>query len=321
MSIITDRTSALAVAQEYAARGACLAILGTASHWNTEAILLAAQRLQRSRGLDRVAVCVSMTFTYAHMPQCERVTFSRDPRAGFLSMMAHLQALCGSPDSPYAAVTVLPHLDHAHPVRDRWALTEGLPFLASVMFDAQSYPPDENRRLTAEYVAAHGKQVLVEGILEELAVHGAAAHAAPAGDYAARAQEYVAATGVDYLVADLGTEQQAQTVGGARYLGERAREITARLGRPQLVLHGTSCLDPSQLAGLSRDGIARVNLWTRIAREAGQFAAQGVHERRSQIQAGEFDAADSRAYLMDSIERAAALMEETLIGLGYAGAT
>ena len=54
--------------------------------------------------------------------------------------MAHLKELCGRPDSPYASVRALPHLDHAHPERDEWALTEGLEYLSSVMFDAQEYP-------------------------------------------------------------------------------------------------------------------------------------------------------------------------------------
>ncbi len=52
--------------------------------------------------------------------------------------MGHLKALCEGPGAPYPQVVVLPHLDHADPKRDRWALTEGLPHLASVMFDAQS---------------------------------------------------------------------------------------------------------------------------------------------------------------------------------------
>ena len=211
---------------------------------------------------------------------------------------------------------VLPHVDHADPVRDKWALTEGLPYLASVMFDAQKYPPEENIALTSEYVRKYGKKVLIEGIMEELSVEG---HARGKGDdrYVEKAVDYISRTGVDFLVADLGTEQQSSSIGKGRYLGDRARELTRELGRAMLVLHGTSCLSNKQMAELPRDGIVRVNMWTRIARESGQYAARKLMERMDKVRDGDFEASESRQYLFDSIEKAADIMEETLELLGY----
>ncbi|MBN1421036.1 MAG: class II fructose-bisphosphate aldolase [Planctomycetes bacterium] len=321
MAIITGRARAAEWVEEFRRRKASMALFCTASPWNTEAILLAARRFGDRHGIEHPCVGVGMTFTYKHMPQAKRVHHADDARAGFRMVMAALDVLAGEPDSPYASVVVLPHLDHAHPERDRWALTEGLPHLASVMFDAQEYPSEENVRLTAEYVAAHGREVLVEGILEMLAVVGKDVDRGSGetdASYIDRAVEYVRRTNVDLLVGDLGTEQQATTVGTLRYRQERAKVLTERLGKAMLVLHGTSCLNPDQMASLAEDGVIRTNMWTRIAREAGLDAAEKLAGRMARIREGEFEAADPRTYLRDATERAASVMEEVLGILGYA---
>ena len=171
--------------------------------------------------------------------------------------------------------------------------------------------------MTKEYVKNYGKKVLVEGIMEELSVEG---HSSGKGDdaYVEKAVRYISETGIDFLVADLGTEQQSSSVGRCIYRKDRARELTKSLGKPMLVLHGTSCLVNEQMASLADDGIIRVNMWTRIAREAGQYAASKLMERMDEINKGNFEAAESRQYLYDSIERAAEIMEDTMGILGYA---
>ena len=84
-----------------------------------------------------------------------------------------------------------------------------------------------------------------------------------------------------------------------------------------LVLHGTSCLKKEEVESLPRDGIIRVNIWTRIVREAGQYAAKRIVERMEKIDKGDFESAESKQYLYDSTEKAAEIMEETLGILGY----
>jgi fructose/tagatose bisphosphate aldolase len=159
--------------------------------------------------------------------------------------------------------------------------------------------------------------VLVEGILGTLNVEGKTA-ALPVGDYCERAREYTLATGVDFFVADLGTEQQASSVGSARYDGDRTRGLTKALNKKMLVLHGTSCLTNDQVVGLAGDGIVRVNMWTRIAREAGQYAAQKLSERMDDVRAGVFDAAEANMYIRDNVEKAADIMCEMMEVFGYA---
>ncbi len=316
MTLVTQRAEALEITQLFRERGASMAIFCTAAHWNTEAILLAGQRIAEQYHLASVPLAVAMTFTYPHMPQAERITYSRHAPTGFLSNVAHLRALCDGPPAPYKNVTVLPHLDHADPKRDRWALVEGLPHLATVMFDAQKYPLDDNRAWTRDYVATYGDQVMVEGIIEELSVAGRTL-AVQQDAYIDKAVAYMRDTGVDLLVADLGTEQQSDRVGEARYLKARARTLTESLGEARLVLHGTSSLTPDQMTGLADDGVIRVNMWTRIAREAGQHAARRLIARAGAIEAGEFEATESRQYLDDSIEAAADVMVAVMETLGY----
>ena len=314
MTLITRREEALEYTEVFRTCTASMAIFCTAAHWNTEAILIAAQRIAEKYQLREVPVAVAMTFNYPYMPQAKRMTYSRHEQAGFLSNMAHLKVLC---DGPYKNVVVLPHLDHADPQRDKWALTEGLPHLATVMFDAQKYPFEDNLAWTRDYVDTYGKDVMVEGIIEELSIDGQH-EAVQQDDYVEKAVRYIEESGVDLLVADLGTEQQSNQVGGVRYLKDRAQSLTRGLGgQAKLVLHGTSSLEADQMQGLAADGIIRVNMWTRIVREAGQYAANQLIARQDAIQAGDFEAVESHQYLIDSTERAAQIMVDVMETLGY----
>jgi len=238
---------------------------------------------------------------------------------GFLSIMKQLYVLAGDPRSPYYNVQVLPHLDHADPVRDKWALTSGTEFLSSVMFDAQRYPLSQNIELTIDYVRNYRDTVMIEGIMDELSVfEGRMKEDKHEEDYHNRAFDYVKKTGVDFLVADLGTEQQSRGIGMSRYLKQRARNIHKIFSDKILVLHGTSCLSPEEIYSLPDDGILRVNMWTRIAREAGLYAIGKLKERGVLIERCDFNAIESNQYLMDSTEKAASIMEEIMVSLGYA---
>ncbi len=318
MPIVKGRKAALAVMEDVAAHRAALPIFCTASHWNTEAILLAATKICDRYGMESVPVSVAMTFNYRYMAQSRRVTHTNSAKLGFLSCMKHLQVLCDTPDSPYSRIKVLPHLDHADVEVDSWALTEGSEYLASAMFDAQRYPPEENVRITADYVRSFGDRLMIEGIMEELPVEGMHEVAHGSGDdYPERAKAYVGKTGVDFLVADLGTEQQS-AASSARYMQDRARAVTGALGgKPMLVLHGTSSLSDADFAGLPSDGVIRVNMWTKIARESGQHAASELFRRAPELYKNDFESAESHRYLMDSIEKAAEMMMEVMERLNY----
>jgi fructose/tagatose bisphosphate aldolase len=317
--VITGRYNAEKVTERIRVCKTSLPIFCTASHWNTEAILLAAKLIGDKYQIQNVPVAVAMTFNYEYMPQAQRMTYSKAARLGFLSNIQHLKVLADDKDSPYYGVTVLPHLDHADPVRDHWALTRGTDYLASVMFDAQKYSIGENVELTTEYVKTYGQKVLIEGIMDELRVFQSHEKLSDTSidDYPERAFEYVKKTGVDYLVADLGTEQQSQGVGNSVYLKTRALTIQKLFADRILVLHGTSCLSNEEIESLPDDGILRVNMWTRIARDAGLYAIERLKSREDEIKKNNFNAIESHQYLMDSIEKAASVMVTIMESLGY----
>jgi fructose/tagatose bisphosphate aldolase len=316
--IVTERNKVTDIINRIKSQKVCLPIFCTASHWNTEAILLAAKNIGEKYNIDKVPVAVAMTFNYKYMPQAQRITYTRDPKLGFISIMKHLNVLANDPVSPYYNVQVLPHLDHANPEEDKWPLTAGTEYLASVMFDAQKYPLEVNTRLTKEYVACYKNKVFIEGIMDELNVSVANTKTPSSIDnYPEQALDFVNETGIDFLVADLGTEQQSVNVKGSVYLKKRARDIQKLLSDRMLVLHGTSCLSNEEISTLNEDGILRVNMWTRIAREAGLYAIEQIYKRKEKIDKYDFNSIESNQYLMDSTGKAAYIMEEIMSLLGY----
>ena len=320
MPIITTRKESLKIVNKVIENNASMAIFCTASHWNTEAILLAAKKLCDKYQIESVPLSIAMTFNYPYMPQAQRVTHCKNAKLGFQSIMEHLHLLCDSPDSPYRNIVALPHLDHADPERDGWALTEGTKYLASAMFDAQRYPAVKNMAMTRDYVEKYGRDIMIEGIMEELVVadkHAKSENSSTDG-YLEKADVYVKTTGIDFLVADLGTEQQTSSSGGVKYLKERASGLTSILGRKMLVLHGTSSLNTNQMLNLPEDGVVRVNMWTKIAREAGKYATCNLFKRADSVFSNDFEAIESNKYLMDSIDKASDMMLEILETLNYA---
>lgn len=314
MAFITDRNEAKQIFEEAAAKDVSIALFCTGSFWNTEAILLAASRFAKRHKIENIPVVVAMTSLYKHMQQAKRFTYSGEAKIGLRTGFEYCKLLCDGKYAPYSNVSVMTHLDHANPVTDRWALTENTDILTSVMFDAQDYPYEENVSMTCDYMREYGDKVLVEGIIEGLSALGS-----PGGksdDYIEKAVNFISKTGVDFLVADLGTEQQS-TGTEAVYLGGRARALTEALGRKMLVLHGVSSMKNEDIRGLAADGVVRVNMWTRIVRESGQYAAKKLTERMGLIEKGDFEAAEATAYINDNIDEAARVMESVMGGLGY----
>ncbi|MDR1929664.1 MAG: class II fructose-bisphosphate aldolase [Treponema sp.] len=316
MAFITDKNKARELIYGAAEKGACTALFCTGSFWNTEAILRGALNFADKHGLASVPVITAMTANYSHMSQAKRVSRCGDEKIGIKAVMDYCRLLCDGPGAPYGRVDVMPHLDHGDPKADLWALTEGSAYFSSVMFDAQNYPYEENLKMTRDYVKAWGDKVLVEGIFEGLSV-GDGEKARQQDDYTEKALRFVKETGVDFLVADLGTEQQSAGT-EAKYLKDRALSLTSALGKPMLVLHGVSSLKDEQIRTICADGVIRANMWTRIVRESGQYAARRLNERRDRMAANDFEACEAAAYINDNIDKAAEIMEGIMEQLGYA---
>ena len=159
-----------------------------------------------------------------------------------------------------AAVPVAVHLDHATR-EDLVQAAAGLG-VRSVMYDASALPYARNVEATAAVARwCHDRGVWVEAELGEIGgkngVHSPHARTRP--DEAAA---YVAATGVDALAVAVGSSHAMLTRDAALDLGLIA-EIHGAVSVP-LVLHGSSGVPDTGLAGAVRAGMTKINVATQL---------------------------------------------------------
>lgn len=263
MPLITGREAVLAQYRQAAAKRWTLPCLGTENLTTSEACLAAAQALAERRGWARIPLTLALTVTYAHRPQAVLYTHSRRWDTGLRLALAELEVLTRA-DGPYPRVDCMLHLDHVQVDSDRalldsWDLTR----FSSIMFDASALPLAENIAATTAFVRRCGRQLLVEGACDEV-VDAGGAEDSPLSSPAQAAA--FAATGVDLMVANLGTEHRASAA-SLRYRPELARAISAVVGL-RLVLHGASSVAAEQVRGLFADGVVKCNVWTALERDS-----------------------------------------------------
>lgn len=262
MPIILGKPDVVAIYQNAAERQWVVPTFCAENQTTVEAILAACQAKAAELGM-RIPVTVAMTGRYWHRPQAANYAGSRNPVTGFELFLGDCEVLA-RPDGDYPDVDVLTHFDHGQPDDDAAWLTGDLSRFSSVMYDASAYPWEVNLARTAEFVAAHGEELLVEGAADEIVDADCAPHAELTSP--ARAEEFVERTGADMVVANLGTEHRASTA-DLRYHPEAARAIAERIGA-RLVLHGASSVSPAQLATLYADGVCKANIWTSLERDS-----------------------------------------------------
>jgi fructose/tagatose bisphosphate aldolase len=96
-----------------------------------------------------------------------------------------------------------------------------------------------------------------------------------------QALKFLNHTGVDFIVANLGTEHRASAA-DLKYHGDRARQIRELTGT-RLVLHGTSSVGNNQIKNLFDDGIAKVNIWTILERNSSPILFEDMVANASKI--------------------------------------
>jgi fructose/tagatose bisphosphate aldolase len=263
MPLILGRENVLAEYARAAERGWVLPAFNTENQTCLEAILAAAAEHAASLGVPDMPVIVGLTNTYRHRAQTVEYTRTGAWTLGLRLFLDDAAALC-SADSPFRDLHVMIHMDHIQWDSDADLLTSDLGRFSSIMFDASPLPFDDNIRRTAAFVAAHGRTLLIEGACDEIP------EASEAGPVVLTtpdmAEQYIRQTGVDIIVANLGTEHRASAK-ELQYHGDLARAITARIG-PHICLHGTSSVSPDQVRSLFDDGICKVNVWTALERDS-----------------------------------------------------
>lgn len=260
MPIITGRENVLAVYEEAAKKGWVIPCLCSENLTTTEAILTAASEFARDKGLDRVPVTIAITNQYDHRSQSVFYTHTRRWDIGLKLFRSDIEIVAEA----FPNVGILIHLDHTQHDTDAELLESDLSIYSSVMYDASALPMEENIRKTAEYVRRKGHALLIEGACDEI-VDATGEVRCEITD-AEKCARYMAETGVDMVVANLGTEHRASGK-DLHYYADAARAIKAKIG-PKICLHGTSSVSNDQIKKLFDDGICKVNIWTALERDS-----------------------------------------------------
>ena len=262
MPLITDRAQVLEIYAEAAENRWVLPAFNSENLTTSEAILQSVSDFGVARGINDLPVIIGITCQYPERPQSVYYAHNRHWDLGMRLFMADLQVLTAK-ESPYANLRVMVHLDHILWDLDKELLNWDMNQFSSIMYDASTLPLEENINHTSRFVEQQGRKVLIEGACDEIG-HGSSS--ADDTHNAAQAEEYYNRTGVDLIVANLGTEHRAAE-SKLNYNHNLARAITQHIG-PKLCLHGTSSVAPENLARLFDDGVRKVNLWTALERES-----------------------------------------------------
>ena len=244
----------------------------------TEAILSAAQDFATENNCKKIPVSLAITVQYSHRAQAAYYTHTRRWDTG-LKLFTADAAVLTAENGPFPNVEVLLHLDHIQHDNDAELLTQDLSEFSSIMFDASTLPFEKNIKKTAEFVKKHSKTIVIEGACDEIYNANGGAHnelTTPEN-----AKRYYEETGVDMLVANLGTEHRA-TEQTLHYYNDIARKIKDKIGY-KTVLHGLSSVSLDQVKNLYNDGICKVNIWTMLERDASSELLKEMKKNADRI--------------------------------------
>jgi fructose/tagatose bisphosphate aldolase len=263
MPLILNRKHVLEIYEEAYEREWVLPTFNTENLTTSEAVLSAVLEYGEQIGQDNLPIIIGITNKYNKRPQSVYYTLTRQWQIGLGLFLEDLRVLT-SPESPFASLRVMVHLDHIQWDHDEELIKSGLSRFSSIMYDASSLPLEENIIKTASFVEQHGDSIYIEGACDEIS------EAADSSDNELTAPEvaeqYFHETGVDLIVANLGTEHRT-SIAALHYNNELAKKITQLIGK-RLCLHGTSSVQPNQIATLFSDGVRKANVWTALERDS-----------------------------------------------------
>ena len=268
MPIITGRENVLAVYEQAAKKGWVIPCICSENLTTTEAILTAASEFAKEKGYERIPITLAITNQYDHRSQSVFYTSTRRWDIGLKLFRSDLEIV----SQVFPNVDVLIHLDHAQHDTDAEMLESDLSMYSSVMYDASTLPMEENIAKTKAYVQRKGHELLIEGACDEIV--DATGEARCEITDADKCERYMKETGVDVVVANLGTEHRASGQ-DLHYYSDAAKAIKAKIG-PRICLHGTSSVSNDQIAKLFDDGICKVNIWTALERDASPALTEWI---------------------------------------------
>ena len=278
MPLILQREQVLEVYAEAASRKWVLPAFNAENLTTSEAILTAASEYGRKIGVINLPIIIGITNNYKYRPQSVYYTSTRQWDIGLRLFLEDMKVLT-SAESPFADLKVLIHLDHIQWDDDQELLNWDMDQFSSIMYDASTLPIEQNIKKTAAFTKQYRETIFIEGACDEIGKAMAGKNnnlTTPV-----MAEKYLHETGVDIIVANLGTEHRATTA-NLRYHRELACEITERTG-PCLCLHGTSSVSIDKLSKLFDDGIRKVNIWTTLERDSSTTLFKNMLENAAKI--------------------------------------
>jgi fructose-bisphosphate aldolase class II len=269
MPLLSDAKKVRSLLEEFQSKRIAIPCFCSENTYTMEGILAGASRVSQSLGMDTVAVFIAVTANYPGRQQLKNYTSLGSIEEGFIAFRSDLERL-SRPDGPFANVLVIPSLDHGQCDDDEFLFEDGKDFWGCVMYDCSGLSLDENRKRTAEFVKKYKDDYIIEGCVDEIVESGETDKMQLTEPK--QAKVFLEETGIDLMVANLGTEHRA-TRSELKYHGDLAREISSAVGN-KLVLHGTSSLTEEDLPKLADDGICKVNIWAVLETEAAQNMAE-----------------------------------------------
>jgi fructose/tagatose bisphosphate aldolase len=278
MPLVVDRAHVLDIYAEAADRNWVLPTFNAENLTSCEAILHAVSEYGDKIGIENLPIIIGITNQYPPRPQSVYYTQTRKWDVGMRLFLADLNVLI-SKESPFSQLRVMIHLDHILWDKDIKLLNWDMRQFSSIMFDASTLSFDRNIEKTTNFVDQHNKIIFIEGACDEIGT----SKTLPENDTTSieQAEKYYRSTGVDLIVANLGTEHRSSE-SVLNYNSDLAKKITRRIG-PRLCLHGTSSVAPGKLTSLFEQGIRKVNVWTVLERTASEVLFQDMLKNASKV--------------------------------------
>jgi fructose-bisphosphate aldolase class II len=278
MPIIRDGKKAREIINRVKASGNSLPCFCTENVITTEAIFAGVQAFKHENNITgSLPLIIAFTAGYPGRQQLLNYSNVHDFREGFMALRSDIERLARN-GGPFKDIDVIVHLDHAQPGDDDWIFRENSDFISSVMYDCSHYSIEDNTRMVKDFVSHYSRDFIVEGCVDEIynySADGGDRHVKDDITTADDAEKYFNETGVDLVVANLGTEHRRTEGALKKYHRDAAQAIKQTIGR-QLVLHGTSSLNLDEIKNLPEDGIVKVNIWTILEVLPGKMLAREI---------------------------------------------
>ena len=278
MPLVLDRRQVLDIFSEARDRKWVLPAFNAENLTTVEAILQAVKDRGKIIGIQNLPIIIGITNNYPSRPQTVYYSQTRRWDIGLRLFLSDVSLLSSSP-SPFAKLRVMIHLDHIQWDKDKELLGWDMNSFSSIMFDASTLPFEKNIKKTIAFVKKNRDKIVIEGACDEISE----SVKDRSGNLAIPeiAERYFCETGIDIIVANLGTEHRAHS-SNLQYRGDLAQKITERIG-PHLCLHGTSSVLKEKLTSLFEQGICKVNIWTALERDSSPVLFQKMLTNAAKI--------------------------------------